>query len=34
VVAAGTFLVAAPLLVLFVLFQRQFVASFTYSGIK
>ena len=29
VVAAGTFLVAAPLLVLFVLFQRQFVASFT-----
>jgi sn-glycerol 3-phosphate transport system permease protein len=34
VVAAGTFLVAAPLLVLFVLFQRQFVTSFTYSGIK
>jgi sn-glycerol 3-phosphate transport system permease protein len=34
VVAAGTFLVAAPLLVLFVLFQRQFVESFTYSGIK
>jgi sn-glycerol 3-phosphate transport system permease protein len=34
VVAAGTFLVAVPLLVLFVLFQRQFVASFTYSGIK
>jgi sn-glycerol 3-phosphate transport system permease protein len=34
VIAAGTFLVAAPLLVLFVLFQRQFVASFTYSGIK
>lgn len=34
VVAAGTFLVAAPLLILFVLFQRQFVASFTYSGIK
>jgi sn-glycerol 3-phosphate transport system permease protein len=34
VVAAGTFLVAAPLLALFVLFQRQFVASFTYSGIK
>jgi len=34
VVAAGTFFVAAPLLVLFVLFQRQFVASFTYSGIK
>ena len=34
VIAAGTFLVAAPLLLLFVLFQRQFVASFTYSGIK
>ncbi len=34
VVAAGTFLVAAPLLVLFVVFQKQFVASFTYSGIK
>ena len=34
VIAAGTFLVAAPLLILFVLFQRQFVESFTYSGIK
>jgi sn-glycerol 3-phosphate transport system permease protein len=34
VIAAGTFLVAAPLLVLFVLFQRRFVSSFTYSGIK
>ena len=34
VIAAGTFLVAAPLLVLFVAFQRQFVESFTYSGIK
>jgi sn-glycerol 3-phosphate transport system permease protein len=34
VVAAGTFLVAAPLLALFLAFQRQFVASFTYSGIK
>jgi sn-glycerol 3-phosphate transport system permease protein len=34
VVAAGTFLVAAPLLILFVLFQRRFVESFTYSGIK
>jgi sn-glycerol 3-phosphate transport system permease protein len=34
VIAAGTFLIAAPLLILFVLFQRQFVASFTYSGIK
>ena len=34
VVAAGTFFVAAPLLVIFVLFQRQFVSSFTFSGIK
>ncbi len=34
VVAAGTFLVAAPLLVLFLLFQRRFVSSFVFSGIK
>jgi sn-glycerol 3-phosphate transport system permease protein len=34
VVAAGTFLVAAPLLVLFLIFQRRFIASFIYSGIK
>jgi sn-glycerol 3-phosphate transport system permease protein len=34
VIAAGTFLVAAPLLVAFVLFQRRFAASFTFSGIK
>ena len=34
VVAAGTFFVAAPLLVIFVVFQRQFVSSFTFSGIK
>ena len=34
VIAAGTFFVAAPLLVIFVLFQRQFVSSFTLSGIK
>jgi ABC-type glycerol-3-phosphate transport system permease component len=34
VVAAGTFFVAAPLLLLFVLFQRQFVDGFTFSGIK
>ena len=33
-IAAGTFLVAAPLLVLFLAFQRRFVESFTYSGIK
>jgi len=34
VIAAGTFLVAAPLLIVFVLFQRRFVSSFTFSGIK
>jgi sn-glycerol 3-phosphate transport system permease protein len=34
VIAAGTFFVAAPLLVAFVVFQRQFVSSFTLSGIK
>src|SRR6516165_1755693 len=34
VVAAGTFLVAGPLLVLFLLFQRRFVSSFLFSGIK
>jgi sn-glycerol 3-phosphate transport system permease protein len=34
VIAAGTFFVAAPLLLAFVLFQRRFVASFTLSGIK
>ncbi|MDR3534865.1 MAG: carbohydrate ABC transporter permease [Acetobacteraceae bacterium] len=34
VMAAGTFLVAAPLLAGFLLFQRQFVSSFTFSGIK
>jgi sn-glycerol 3-phosphate transport system permease protein len=34
VIAAGTFLVAAPLLAGFLLFQRHFVSSFTYSGIK
>ena len=34
VIAAGTFFVAAPLLVVFVVFQRRFVASFTFSGIK
>jgi sn-glycerol 3-phosphate transport system permease protein len=33
-VAAGTFLVAGPLLLLFVLFQRRFVASFVFTGIK
>jgi sn-glycerol 3-phosphate transport system permease protein len=34
VIAAGTFFVAAPLLVAFLIFQRQFVSSFTLSGIK
>lgn len=34
VVAAGTFFVAAPLLLIFLVFQRQFVSSFTLSGIK
>ncbi|MBV9859917.1 MAG: carbohydrate ABC transporter permease [Alphaproteobacteria bacterium] len=34
VVAAGTFMVAGPLLVLFLVFQRRFVASFLFSGIK
>ncbi len=34
VIAAGTFLVAAPLLLMFVLFQRRFVSSFVFSGIK
>ena len=31
---AATFLVAAPLLVLFFLFQKRFVQSFAHSGIK
>jgi sn-glycerol 3-phosphate transport system permease protein len=34
VIAAGTFFVAAPLLVAFVVFQRRFVDSFVFSGIK
>src|SRR5579864_3665761 len=34
VIAAGTFLVAAPLLVVFLVFQRRFVSSFIFSGIK
>ena len=34
VIAAGTFLVAAPLLLAFALFQRQFVNSFLFSGVK
>ena len=34
VIAAGTFLVAAPLLAAFALFQRQFVNSFLFTGVK
>jgi sn-glycerol 3-phosphate transport system permease protein len=33
-IAAGTLLVTAPLAVAFVAFQRQFVGSFMFSGIK
>jgi sn-glycerol 3-phosphate transport system permease protein len=34
VIAAGTFLVIAPLILGFALFQRRFVNSFMMSGIK
>lgn len=34
VIAAGTLLVVAPLLIAFVLFQRRFINSFVTSGIK
>jgi sn-glycerol 3-phosphate transport system permease protein len=34
IIAAGTFLVAGPLLILFLVFQRRFVSSFVFSGIK
>jgi sn-glycerol 3-phosphate transport system permease protein len=34
VIAAGTALVAAPLLVAFVAFQRQFVSSLVFTGLK
>jgi sn-glycerol 3-phosphate transport system permease protein len=34
VVAAGTLLVAGPLLLTFLLFQRRFVSAFVFSGIK
>ncbi len=33
-IAAGTLLVAGPLLIAFVLFQKQFINSFLFSGIK
>jgi sn-glycerol 3-phosphate transport system permease protein len=32
--AAGTLLVMAPLLFLFAIFQRQFINSFMFSGLK
>jgi sn-glycerol 3-phosphate transport system permease protein len=34
VIAAGTALVAAPLLIGFVIFQRRFVSSFVFTGLK
>jgi sn-glycerol 3-phosphate transport system permease protein len=34
IVAAGTLLVAGPLLLIFLIFQRRFVSSFILSGIK
>lgn len=33
-IAAGTLLVAVPLFIVFVMFQRQFVNSFMFSGVK
>ncbi|HEY58727.1 MAG TPA: hypothetical protein G4O04_09385 [Anaerolineae bacterium] len=32
--AAATLIVVGPLLVLFLLFQRQFIRSFLHSGLK
>jgi len=34
VISAGTLIAVAPLLLAFLLFQRQFVQSFMYAGIK
>jgi sn-glycerol 3-phosphate transport system permease protein len=34
VIAAGTLLVAAPLILIFVIFQRRIVSSFVFTGIK
>ena len=34
VIAAGTFIVIAPLVVAFVLFQRRFINSFMTTGLK
>jgi len=33
-VTAGTVIVVGPLLVLFLVFQRQFIDSFLHSGLK
>lgn len=33
-ICAGTLIVIAPLLILFIVFQRKFVNSFMQSGIK
>jgi sn-glycerol 3-phosphate transport system permease protein len=33
-ISAGTLIVIAPLVVVFLLFQRSFIASFTHSGLK
>ena len=34
IICAGTLVAVAPLLIAFLLFQRQFVQSFMYAGIK
>ena len=34
VIAAGTLMVAAPLILIFVIFQRRIVSSFVFTGIK
>jgi sn-glycerol 3-phosphate transport system permease protein len=33
-ICAGTLIVIAPLILLFILFQRLFIESFTQSGLK
>jgi sn-glycerol 3-phosphate transport system permease protein len=33
-VTAATFIVIGPLLILFFLFQKQFISSFLHSGLK
>jgi sn-glycerol 3-phosphate transport system permease protein len=34
IITAGTLISVAPLLIAFLLFQRQFVQSFMFAGIK